>query len=594
MERASRWIFLGLAAILAWIYVPKLFGGGRGEDSFQPIGPGKTETAEYAISKTPPQKCAIVGKRFSAHLSTRGAALVDFVLTGDPRYTERGKELELTTVPASAPDRFALHFDWRALGTTGTAAQIAFDVVDWKLVAQDGSSCTFAYQDDRVALTKVLRAGAGPFEIVASATIENKSDVKRVHRLGIENTAWHRNKEVEPGLGRQSPFVTEVACAQQGGKLVRKSPSDFGPKEFSKPEFENGWLMTPDPVEFAATASAYFAQAVAPLSGPSTPACGLQVEERWYRDRYQDKTADPDFGAMYRSRLIYPKKELSPNEKATYEVLAYVGPKDRTVLRTAAGGKHHFSELINLGMFAIISKVLVGFLIWVHALFGNWGIAIIVLTVCVRIVLFPLTWKQIKSMVAMRQLKPEIDEINLKFKDDPQQKQVAMMEVYRKNGVNPFSGCLPILIQMPVWWALYTVLQTAVELYHTPFLWFRDLSAPDPYYLLPVVIGAMSFVQQKIMPQQVDAAQQKMMLYFMPALFTVMMLFLPSGLGVYILTNSVLGILQQQATEHFAPRKTPGGTDGADKSGDTHQSQAGKKRQKQSAGALPAKSKGGS
>jgi YidC/Oxa1 family membrane protein insertase len=297
---------------------------------------------------------------------------------------------------------------------------------------------------------------------------------------------------------------------------------------------------------------------------------------------------------MYRSRLVYPKKELLPHDKATYEVLAYLGPKDRTVLQAAGQGRHHFSDLINLGMFAIISKVLVGFLIWVHSLFGNWGIAIIVLTVCVRIVLFPLTWKQIKSMVAMRQLKPEIDEINVKFKDDAQQKQLAMMEVYRKNGVNPFSGCLPILIQMPVWWALYTVLQTAVELYHTPFLWFRDLSAPDPYFLLPVVIGAMSFVQQKIMPQQADAAQQKMLLYFMPGLFTVMMLFLPSGLGVYILTNSVLGIVQQQVTEYFAPRRPPAGTDGPQKNDAKSQRQSGKKGPKQVASVPPSKLKGGS
>jgi len=165
--------------------------------------------------------------------------------------------------------------------------------------------------------------------------------------------------------------------------------------------------------------------------------------------------------------------------------------------------------------------------------------------------------------------------------------------------VNPFGGCLPVLVQMPVWWALYTVLQTAVELYHTPFLYFPDLSAPDPYFVLPVVIGGMSFVQQKLMPQQADLAQQKMMLYFMPALFTVMMLFLPSGLGIYMLTNSVLGIVQQQAVERFAPRgpdievrdrdDKSGKAKGADKS------DSGKKdQQRKLSGTLPAKLKGGS
>lgn len=116
------------------------------------------------------------------------------------------------------------------------------------------------------------------------------------------------------------------------------------------------------------------------------------------------------------------------------------------------------------------------------------------------------------------------------------------------------KGCLPQLISMPVWFALYTTLQTAVELYNIPFLWFPDLSEPDPYYALPFVIGGVFFVQQKLMPMQGDPAQQKMMLYFMPIMFTVFMLFLPAGLGVYMLTNSLLGIGQQQLVEIHAKR----------------------------------------
>ncbi|HEX2879153.1 MAG TPA: YidC/Oxa1 family membrane protein insertase, partial [Polyangiaceae bacterium] len=122
----------------------------------------------------------------------------------------------------------------------------------------------------------------------------------------------------------------------------------------------------------------------------------------------------------------------------------------------------------------------------------------------------------------------------------------------RKHNINLFMGCLPTLATMPVWFALYTTLQTAVELYNIPFLWFPDLSQPDPYFVLPFVIGATYFVQQKMMPMQGDPVQQKMMLYFMPAMFTVFMLFLPAGLGVYMFTNSVLGIVQQQAVEYHA------------------------------------------
>jgi YidC/Oxa1 family membrane protein insertase len=182
----------------------------------------------------------------------------------------------------------------------------------------------------------------------------------------------------------------------------------------------------------------------------------------------------------------------------------------------------------------------------------NWGIAIIILTLTARTLLFPLTLPSIKSMIKMRELKPEMDAMNEKFKDDPQGKGLAQMELWRKHKVNPLKGCLPQLASMPVWFALYTTLQTAVELFNIPFLWFPDLSQPDPYFILPFVIGTTSFIQQKMMPMQGDPAQQKMMLYMMPGMFTVFMLFLPSGLGVYMFTNGVLGIIQQQLVERHA------------------------------------------
>src|SRR5262249_18521093 len=132
---------------------------------------------------------------------------------------------------------------------------------------------------------------------------------------------------------------------------------------------------------------------------------------------------------------------------------------------------------------------------------------------------------------------------------------VAMMELWRKNKVNPLGGCLPALVQMPIWFALYATLQTAVEFYHTRFLWFADLSAPDKYFVLPIVLGAAMIVQQRIVPHTgMDPMKQKMMTWLMPGIFTVMMLFLPAALGVYMLTNSLLGITQQLAVEKLFPR----------------------------------------
>jgi YidC/Oxa1 family membrane protein insertase len=184
------------------------------------------------------------------------------------------------------------------------------------------------------------------------------------------------------------------------------------------------------------------------------------------------------------------------------------------------------------------------------------------MTIAIRGLLFPLSWKQIQTSIAMAKIKPEIDAVNAKFKDDPQAKNVAVMQLYRTHKVNPFGGCLPQLAAMPVWWAMYTTLQTAVEMYHEKFLWFSDLSAPDKYYLLPLLLGGLMIVQQRIVPMTgVDASQQKMMMWLMPIIFTVMMLFLPAALGLYMLTSSALGIVQQLGVQKFKARKLGGDGD---------------------------------
>ena len=217
--------------------------------------------------------------------------------------------------------------------------------------------------------------------------------------------------------------------------------------------------------------------------------------------------------------------------------------------------------------------------------------AIIVVTICLRLFLFPLTWKQIKSTIAMRKLKPEIDALNAKFKDDAQAKNLATMELWRKHKVNPLGGCLPAVVQMPIWFAMYATLQTAVEFYHTKFLWFSDLSAPDKYFVLPIVLGAAMIAQQQIVPQQgMDPMQQKMMTWLMPGVFTVMMLFLPAALGVYMLTNSVLGITQQLVMEKVFPRA--GDPPGASGKGAIVATNADKSGRKDGAASAPALGKG--
>jgi YidC/Oxa1 family membrane protein insertase len=376
------------------------------------------------------------------------------------------------------------------------------------------------------------------------------------------------------------------------GDAERLMPDDFEPDEFEGEGFAKGplnprgeWFLGSRNPAFAAVSNAYFAHALAPLDDGTSPACLLQIEERWDSTRYESKGQDPNAGAMYRARLAYPATTLQPGAKATYRTLTYIGPKERVVLADAGDGQHRLDELINLGFFAAIAKVLVKFLLLVQGVTHNWGLAIIVLTLTARTLLFPLSLPGIRNMIRMREIKPEMDALNEKFKDDPQQRGLAQMELWRKHNVNPFKGCVPQLASMPVWFALYTTLQTAVELYHIPFLWFPDLSKPDPLFILPFVIGGTFFLQQTLMPMQGgDPAQQKMMKYFMPGMFTVMMLFLPAGLGVYMFTNSLLAITQQHLVERHARRAvtTTGGAQIEVRDADPSSTEAtsGKKRNK--------------
>jgi YidC/Oxa1 family membrane protein insertase len=493
------------------------------------------------------ETCTIRGNRFEAELSSRGAGLTHLRLT-DARYANSAAA-DVSTTPDIER--------WRNLRTlfrtTGVPAspddQVKYDRFDWQLVRRDGG-CAFSYADDGVRIVKIISAGARPFELNVETTLTNVSGSPKRHTASVQAFSYRTNAEVKGKLGRVSPFQTNLECARDGE--VKRLAKDAS-------EFKSGWFSEPLVDRYAAIANYYFAQALVPMEAApgangDKPSCDV-VAEQWYGAG--QKPDDDQAGAVYRAQLKYPSRTLGPHESATYRQIAFFGPKERDVLVSAAGGWPKLGDLINLGTFSFVGKYLVTVITWIHdhVTGGNWGLAIIAVTIALRIFLFPLTWKQIKSTIAMRKLKPEIDALNEKFKDDAQAKNLAMMELWRKHKVNPLGGCVPALVQMPVWFAMYATLQTAVEFYHTRFLWFSDLSAPDKYFVLPFVLGVAMIVQQRIVPQQgMDPVQQKMMTWLMPGVFTVMMLFLPAALGVYMLTNSVLGITQQLVMEKLFPR----------------------------------------
>jgi YidC/Oxa1 family membrane protein insertase len=564
MDRGGslRFILLGIAGVFIFMAMNKLTGGG-GDSARQPLGGESHVVAEPRAAE---QFCDIWAGAFHARLRSHGGTLTNFFLTS-AKYSHRGAPLDLSTTPDPQGEhefRQQLFTRLRGDGPEDPKApwNVAYDSLDFTLDRADGKSCAFSYRDDKVEVHRVVSATGKPYELELVQTVKNLADKPMRHELSVDTVAWRTSSEVAGKMFRVSPYVTHVECMPDTGKPVRLVPSDFEPKDFKEEPFapselnpRGEWHRVPGPPAFAAVTNAYFAHAIVPMSAPASPECQLQVEQRWDYRNHAKPSEDPNSGAMYRARLAYPAKVLGTKESAEYKVLAYVGPKERDVLAQAAGGEHRLLDLIDLGFFSAVAKILVGFLLRVHSIIPNWGVAIIVLTVTARVLLFPLSLPGIKNMVRMREIKPEMDALNEKFKDDPQQRGLAQMELWRKHNVNPFKGCLPQLASMPVWFALYTTLQTAVELYNIPFLWFPDLSQSDPLFILPFIIGGTYFVQQRMMPMQGgDPAQQKMMMYMMPIMFTVFMLFLPAGLGVYMFTNSVLAITQQALVERYAKR----------------------------------------
>jgi YidC/Oxa1 family membrane protein insertase len=557
MERGSitKWLLLGLAIVFLVFQGPSLFGSKATER--QPLAGINDATAPAQMA--PADTCTIESDHFRAELSTHGASLRHFYLT-DKRWHTDGQPKDLVSTRADVPSRSPLRVDLRTPADQTkkpgepTAGQVAYDDVDWKLPKElqpaDHKACVFTYEDATTSLKKTVAATGKPYEVSVDVEVKNKAAEPKTHRYAIETSAWHYKREVEGGMfSRPSEHVSETVAV--GAKVERHSPNDFEPGEFKKPEFTpEKWRRAPGPGELAAVSSMYFTKLLIPQQGMGTPSAETQIEYWWNAAQHPKKDDDPNFGYLYRARLVYPEETLQPGQTATYKALAFSGPKERDILADIG---HGAKDVLNLGTFATIASGLVWYLRKLHDIIGSWGFAIVLLTVSVRLVLFPLSLSQIKNSMAMRKLKPEMDEINEKYKDDAAQRGLAIQELWRKNGVsNPVVGCLPMLLQMPIWWALYTALQTAVELYHVPFgPVIPDLTSPGKYFIIPIVLGASSFFQQKLMPAQGDPQQQKMMLYMMPGIFTFMMLFLPAGLGVYMLTNSVLAIAQQLLVEKY-------------------------------------------
>ena len=245
---------------------------------------------------------------------------------------------------------------------------------------------------------------------------------------------------------------------------------------------------------------------------------------------------------LYAAGMITPIGAIAPGATAAVDARLFVGPQDEKLLESIAPGL----ELVkDYGFFTILSKPLYWLLDKLHGVIGNWGWAIVALVFLLKILFYPLNAKAYASMAKMKAINPKVMDLRERYKDNPQQMQMEMMRVYREEKVNPMGGCLPILIQIPVFIALYWVLLSSVEMRGAPWiLWIKDLSIKDPYFILPVVMTLTTLLQTALNPLPPDPMQAKLM-WMMPLMFSVMFFFFPAGLVLYWITNNVLTIAQQ-------------------------------------------------
>lgn len=466
---------------------------------------------------------------FEVRLSNNGGAIDSFIL---PSYKERDRDNRKTDHPitlaqpmspgGSAYEQMAgLQF---LPGTTfATPAVPMYEVVEEK---PDMIRYRYVTRDN-VVIEREYHFNKEDFQIEMAVTVRNSSSTTQSHRLAI-GSALAVTDIMKSGGGFFSVFVPppdklDGLCHTKGSTErthITKLESE-PPKTFK------------EQVTWVAMDRQYFVAAIAPRDGGEVE-CSVSAKDKFAR-------AD----------LQLPLISLQPGEERRHKFTAYLGVK-KPALMTRVNVE--LEQAIDYNVLGMNLAFLCAGLLWIlslfHTFFNSWGAAIFGLTVLVKLILFPLNQRSGKSMRAMTALKPQIDAIREKHPEDRQRQSEEMMRLYKVHGVNPAGGCLPVLIQMPIWFALYKSLSVATDLYQQKFLWMPDLTARDPYWILPVALVAVMFIQQKMTPTTMDPMQQKIMQYTMPLVFGLMMIALPAGLCFYILVNTLLTILQT----HFINR----------------------------------------
>lgn len=371
--------------------------------------------------------------------------------------------------------------------------------------------------DDGVRVTKTYVLRRGSYEITVDHTIENRSGEEWRGRV------YRQLQRTRPTEDEGSAFIytyTGGVIYSEQDKYEKLDFDDMTKQNLSR-DITGGW---------AAMIQHYFVGALIP--DPSQA------------NHYYSKALDD---GRFVLGLVSPDISVAAGATATHSTRLFVGPKLQHQLEKVAPG---LELTVDYGMLTFLSKPLFWLLEYIHKVVNNWGWAIVILTLIIKLVFYKLSAASYRSMANMRKLAPKLQQLRERYGDDRQRMSQAMMEMYKKEKINPLGGCLPMVVQIPVFIALYWVLLESVELRQAEFIfWINDLSTKDPYYVLPLIMGVTMFLQQKLNPPPPDPVQAKVLM-LLPFIFTAFFAFFPSGLVLYWVANSILSIAQQWVITH--------------------------------------------
>jgi YidC/Oxa1 family membrane protein insertase len=379
---------------------------------------------------------------------------------------------------------------------------------------QQTLSVPLTYQQDGVTVTKTYTFTHGKYPIDVSYQIQNRSEQPWQGQMFAQ---LKRDDSKDPGMSDKGALSMATYLGGAWG-----TPDDpYNKLKFNK--FSNDELNVASDEGWVGIVQHYFVSA-------------------WTPDNFTGQFFSRETGNDYFIGFNSQPVNIAANKQLTLDATLYAGPKVQSELKEVAVG---LNQTVDYGLLWPISKILFAILDGIHKVLGNWGWSIIVLTILVKISLMWFSNKSYYSMAKMRSLAPRLAALKEEHGDDRMKMSQEMMSIYKEEKVNPMAGCLPILMQMPIFLALYWVLVESVELRHAPWiLWIQDLSAMDPWFILPLLMGVSMYIQQQLNPQPTDPMQAKVM-KFLPIIFTAIMLFFPAGLVLYWTVNNLFSMTQQ-------------------------------------------------